>query len=63
MAVSTIRKVVANPPATLFWIDLSLRTGNVPALVDNGAKFSCFRSDEVEYLYTRGEMCTFSPCV
>ena len=63
MAVGAIRKVVATPPATLFWIELSLRTGKVPALIDTGAQFSCLRSDVVEYLYMRGERCTFSPCV
>ena len=50
MAVGAIRKVVATPPATLFWIELSLRTGKVPALVDTGAQFSRLRSDVVEYL-------------
>ena len=54
---------MATPPATLFWIELSLRTGKFPALVDTGAQFSCLRSDVVEYLYTRGERSTVSPCV
>ena len=42
---------------------MSLRTGKFPALVDTGTQFSRLRSDVVEYLYTRGERCTFSPCV
>ena len=63
MAVFAIRKVVATPPATLFSIDLSLRTGTFPALFDTGAQFSCLRSYVVEYIYTRGERCKFSPCV
>jgi hypothetical protein len=63
VAFGAIRKVVATPPATLFWIDLSLRTGKFPALVYTGAQFWCLRSDVVEYLYTRGKRCTFSPCV
>jgi len=63
VAVGAIRKVVVTPPATLFWIDLNLKTGKVPALVDTDAQFSCLRSDVVEYLNKRGEMCTFSPCI
>ena len=64
MAVGAFRKVVATPPATLFWIDLNLKTGNVPALVDIGAQFSCLSSDVVEYLHKRGEMYTFfSLCI
>jgi hypothetical protein len=51
VAVGAIRKVVVTPSATLFWIDLTLKTGNVPALVDNGAQISCLRSDVVEYLH------------
>jgi hypothetical protein len=62
-AVGAFRKVVANPPATLFWIGMKLKTGNVPALVETGAQFSCLRSDVDEYLNKRGEMCTFSPCI
>jgi hypothetical protein len=58
-----IRKVVATTSATLFWIKLSLRTVNVPALVDTCTQFSCLRSDVVDYLYMRGESCTFSHCV
>ena len=53
VTVGAIRKVVATPPATLFWIELSLRTRKFPALVDTGAQFSCLRSDVVEYLYVR----------
>jgi hypothetical protein len=63
VAVGAILKVVATTPATFFWIDLNLRTGKFPALVDTGAQFSCLRSDVVEYLNKRGEMCTFSPCI
>jgi hypothetical protein len=67
VSVNAIRKVVATPPATLFWIELSSTTGKVPVLVHTGAQFSCLRSDAVEYLYMRGERCTFShyvfPCL
>jgi hypothetical protein len=63
VTVGAIRKAVANPPATLFWIELGLRTEKFPALVDTGAQFTCLRSDVVEYLYMRGERCTFSHCV
>jgi hypothetical protein len=41
---------------------LELRVGKVPALVDTGAQFSCVRSDVAEYLYLRGEPCTFTLC-
>ena len=58
--VGAIREVVVTLSATLFWIELSLRTGKVPALDDTGAQLSCLRSDLVEYLYMRGEGCTFS---
>ena len=57
--VGAIREVVVTLSATLFWIELSLRTGKVPALDDTGAQFSCLRSDLVEYLYMRGENRTF----
>ena len=63
MTVGAIRKAVANPPATLFWIELGLRTEKFPALVDTGAQFTCLRSDVVEYLYMRGESCTLFHCV
>ena len=39
-----------------------MKVGQVPALVDTGAQFSCIRSDVIEYLYMRGEECTFLPC-
>jgi hypothetical protein len=53
---------VATPPATLFWIELSLRTEKIPALVDTGAQFLCLLSDVVAYLYTRSERYTFCSC-
>ena len=41
---------------------LKLKVGEVSALVDTGAQFSCIRSDVLEYLYLRGEPCVFFPC-
>ena len=42
---------------------LNLKVGQVPALVDTGAQFSCIQSDVIEYLYLRGEYCVFLPCL
>ena len=41
---------------------LRLKGGEVPALVDTGAQFSCVRSDVAEFLYLTGEPCVFSLC-
>jgi len=38
---------------------LCLKMGQVPALVDMGAQFSCIRSDVIEYLYLATEPCKF----
>jgi len=59
---SALRKVAATPPASLLWVGLNLKIGKIPALVDTGAQFSCVRSDVIDYLYHRGERCTFFPC-
>ena len=60
--VSALRKVAATPPAPLLLVGLNLKIGKIPALVDTGAQFSCVRSDVIDYVYRRGERCTFFPC-
>ena len=60
--VSVLREVAATPPATLLWVGLNLKIRKIPALVDTGAQFSCVRSEVIDYLYHRGERCTFAPC-
>jgi len=60
--VGALRKVAATPPAPLLWVGLNLKIGNIPALVDTGTQFSCVRSEVIDYLYHRGERCTFFPC-
>jgi hypothetical protein len=34
----------------------------VPALIDNGAQFSCIRSDVAEFRYLMEEPCVFTSC-
>jgi hypothetical protein len=55
-----LKKIAAVPPDTPLWVMLELQLGKVPALVDTGAQFSCVRSDMAEYLYLRGEPCSFT---
>jgi len=40
----------AVPSDSPLWVMLELKLGNVLALVDTGAQFSCVRSDVAEYL-------------
>ena len=56
------KKIAAVPPNTPLWVMLELQVGQVPALVDTGAQFSCVRSDVAEYLYLKGEPCSFASC-
>ena len=49
-------------PDTPLWVMLELQVGQIPALVETGAKFSCVRSDVAEYLCLRGEPCSFASC-
>ena len=44
------------------WVMLSLKVGNVSALTDTGAQFSCVRLDVAEFLSRTGEPCKFLPC-
>jgi hypothetical protein len=60
--LSAFRKIAAVLPGTLLWVMLNLKMGQVPALVDTGAQFSCIRWDVIEYLYLKGEHCVFLPC-
>jgi hypothetical protein len=60
--VAAFRKAAAVPPPTLLWFRLKLKLGELPALIDTGAQFSCIRSDVVEYLYMRGESSVFTSC-
>jgi hypothetical protein len=39
-----------------------MKLGEIPAIIDTGAQFSCVRADVVEYLYLCGEPCVFSQC-
>jgi len=41
---------------------LRFKIGEVPALIDTGAQFSCIRTEVLEYLFLRGQPCKFSLC-
>ena len=58
----SLQKIAAVPPDTPLWVMLELQVGQVPALVDTGAQFSCVRSDVAEYLYLKGEPCSLAFC-
>jgi len=60
--VSCFRKVSARTGEGPLWVILRLKSGDVPALVDTGAQFSCVRSEVVEYLYHVGDPCPFKSC-
>jgi len=57
--VSALLKVAATFPSPLLWIVLNLKIGTIVALVDTGGKFTCVRSDVMDYLYQRSERRTF----
>lgn len=57
-----LRKVTEVLRDTSLRVILELKTGKVPALVDNGAQLSCIRSDIAEFLYLREKTCAFSSC-
>jgi len=44
------------------WVNLELKVGKVPALIDTGAQFSCIRSDVAEFLNLWEEPCVVTPC-
>jgi hypothetical protein len=50
------------PRGAPLWVMLELHVGKVPVLIDTGAQFSYVRSDVAEFLYLRGEPCTFTTC-
>jgi len=50
------------PSETPLWIQVNLRVGEVPALIDTGAQFSCIRAEVLEFLFSRGEPCKFRRC-
>jgi len=60
--VSGLRKISAVPRGSPLWVNLELKVGKVPALIDTGAQFSCIRSDVAEFLYLREEPCLFTSC-
>jgi hypothetical protein len=43
-------------------VNLELKVGKVPALIDTGAQFSCIRSDVAEFVNVREEPCVFTSC-
>ena len=61
--LSCFTKVVAVPAEDPLWVVLKLKSGNIPALVDTGAQFSCMRTEVAEYLRQVGEPCVFEPCL
>ena len=50
------------PRDSPLWVNLELKVGKVPALINTGAQFSCIRSDVAEFLNLRGEPCVFTSC-
>jgi hypothetical protein len=54
--------MAVKPKNTLLRVPLKLKLGEVPAMIDTAAQFSCVRFDVAEFLYLLGEMCVFSPC-
>jgi len=58
--LSGLPKVTAATSFVSLWVTLELKTGNVPALADTRAQFSCVRSVVIEFLYMGEKRCTFS---
>ena len=58
--LSSLHKIKAASLDSLLWVMLEFKVGEVPALADTGAQFSCVRSDVPEFLYLSGEPCDFS---
>jgi hypothetical protein len=54
-----LRKIAAAPRDSPLWVTLNLKVGQIPALIDTGAQFSCVRTDVAEFLYLTGEPCEF----
>ena len=60
--IAAFRKVTTSPHNPLLRVALNLKDRSIRAIVDNGAQFSCIRSDVIEYLHLTGETCSFSTC-
>ena len=60
--LGSLHKIAAAPSDSPLWVMLSLKVGQVLALVDTGAKFSCVQSDVIEYLYLANKLCKFCSC-
>ena len=58
--LSGLPKVTAATIIVSLWAMLDFKTGNVPALAETRAQFSCVRSVVIEFLYMREKRCTFS---
>jgi len=43
-------------------VDLRLKVGTLPALIDTGTQFSCFRIDVAEFVHLMGQPCHFKSC-
>jgi len=61
-SASFLRYVASTQPSPSLWVGLKLKIRKIPALVDAGAQFCCLYSDVIDYIYHRGERCTFFPC-
>jgi len=60
--LNSLLEVKAVPSETPLWIQVNLRVGEVPALIDTGAQFSCIRAEVLEFLFSHGEPCKFRRC-
>ena len=58
--IGSFLKIAAALSDSSLRVMLSLKVGQVPALIDTVAQFSCVRSDVIEYLYLANGSCKFS---
>jgi hypothetical protein len=57
-----LERTAVKPENGLLWVPLKFKVGEVPAVIDTGAQFSCVRQDVADFLHLVGEKCVFSPC-
>jgi hypothetical protein len=60
--LSALLKVESRPRDPSLRVELQLRFGKVPALIDKGAQFSCILQFVAEFVYSMGEPCVFRVC-
>jgi hypothetical protein len=61
-ALSGLKRVLGGARDSPRRLNLKIKVGTVPALVDTGAQFSCLRADVAEYILLKGEPCSFNSC-